>query len=99
MLRLSLGKYSSRLALLLVGLLLIAAISCGGSDDDDDGDTPAVAPTTASGAATAAPTTAAVEAPDAIKRGGVLKYGMDPNNNHVFFQQYTPGAGSACAVW
>lgn len=54
----------------------------------------AAATPTAAAAATATPT-----APPATnKKGGVLKYGMAPNNNHVFFQQYTPGAGAAWAM-
>lgn len=30
--------------------------------------------------------------------GGSLQWGTAPNNNHVFFQQYTPGAGAAWAM-
>ena len=32
------------------------------------------------------------------KNGGSLQWGADANNNHVFFQQYTPGAGAAWAM-
>ena len=32
------------------------------------------------------------------KNGGTLNWGEAPNNNHVFFQQYTPGAGAAWAM-
>ena len=32
------------------------------------------------------------------KYGGTLNWGTAPNNNHVFFQQYTPGAGAAWAM-
>jgi ABC-type transport system substrate-binding protein len=64
--------------------------------------TPSIKPGTnpISATATAAPvaTKADVAEPESLKRGGVLKYGADPNNNHVFFQQYTPGAGSFWAM-
>jgi ABC-type transport system substrate-binding protein len=32
------------------------------------------------------------------KNGGSLQWGAAPNNNHVFFQQYTPGAGAGWAM-
>lgn len=64
------------------------------------GQNPIAATATAAVTATAAPraTGTTPPAPSGAKRGGVLKYGMRPNNNHVFFQQYTPGAGAQWAM-
>ena len=42
--------------------------------------------------------TSAVQLPPDRKYGGNLNYAMGSNNNHVFYQQYTPGAGAAWAM-
>jgi ABC-type transport system substrate-binding protein len=64
------------------------------------GQNPISATATAAVTATAIPQASPtnVPAPDPIKRGGILKYAFDVNNNHVFFQQYTPGAGASWAM-
>ena len=52
----------------------------------------------ATAAAEPSTSTSAVDLPPDRKYGGNLNYAMGSNNNHVFYQQYTPGAGAAWAM-